>query len=41
VVLQLRNESPKGLQVDSPKLSLTHNIGGFGNNMVVAIFGVT
>jgi len=41
VVLQLRNESPKGLQVDSPKLALTHNIGGFGNNMVVAIFGVT
>jgi acetyl-CoA C-acetyltransferase len=40
VVLQLRNESPTGLQVNSPELALTHNIGGFGNNMVVAIFGV-
>ncbi|MCK4484427.1 MAG: thiolase domain-containing protein, partial [Candidatus Thorarchaeota archaeon] len=40
VVLQLRNESPNGLQVDSPELALIHNIGGFGNNMVVAIFGV-
>jgi acetyl-CoA C-acetyltransferase len=40
VVLQLRNESPTGLQVDSPELALTHNIGGFGNNMVVAIFGI-
>ena len=40
VVLQLRNESPTGLQVDSPELALTHNIGGFGNNMVVAVFGI-
>ena len=38
VVLQLRGEAPTGLQVASPETALTHNIGGFGNNMVVSIF---
>ncbi|MBN2228301.1 MAG: thiolase domain-containing protein [Candidatus Thorarchaeota archaeon] len=38
IVLQLRGEAPKGLQVDNPRYGLTQNIGGFGNNMVVAIF---
>ena len=37
VVLQLRGQAPKGLQVADPKIGLTHNIGGFGNNMVVTI----
>ncbi|MHA1960713.1 MAG: thiolase domain-containing protein [Candidatus Thorarchaeota archaeon] len=37
VVLQLRGEAPKGIQVNSPEAALTHNIGGFGNNMVVTI----
>ena len=40
IVLQLRNSSPTGLQVDSPRTALTHNIGGFGNNMVVSIFQI-
>jgi acetyl-CoA C-acetyltransferase len=39
IVLQLREDAPKGLQVDSPTIGLTHNIGGFGNNMVVGLFG--
>jgi acetyl-CoA C-acetyltransferase len=39
IVLQLRHEAPKGLQVDAPQIGLSHNIGGFGNNMVVCIFG--
>jgi acetyl-CoA acetyltransferase len=34
---QLIQKAPKGLQVDSPKVGLTQNIGGFGNNMIVAI----
>ena len=35
---QLMQKAPKGLQVSSPIIGLTHNIGGFGNNMVVGIF---
>jgi acetyl-CoA C-acetyltransferase len=38
IAMQLRGEAPKGLQVKDPNIGLTHNIGGFGNNMVVAIF---
>ena len=38
VVLQLRGQAPKGLQVADAYTGLTHNIGGFGNNIVVAIF---
>lgn len=38
IVLQLRGTAPKGIQVDSAELGLTHNIGGFGNNMTVGIF---
>ena len=38
VYRQLTQTAPKGLQVDSPVLGLTQNIGGFGNNMVVGIF---
>ncbi len=38
IVLQLREQAPKGLQVENPRIGLTHNIGGFGNNMVVALF---
>ncbi|MGY5858872.1 MAG: thiolase domain-containing protein [Candidatus Thorarchaeota archaeon] len=37
IVLQLRGTAPKGLQVDNPRTGLTHNIGGFGNNMVVTV----
>jgi acetyl-CoA C-acetyltransferase len=37
VFQQLRGIAPKGLQVDEPEVALTHNIGGFGNNMVVSI----
>jgi len=37
IVLQLRGKAPKGLQVVNPQIGLTHNIGGFGNNMVVTI----
>jgi len=37
IVIQLREEAPKGLQVDNPEIGLTHNIGGFGNNIVVTI----
>ncbi|MFW9849182.1 MAG: thiolase domain-containing protein [Candidatus Thorarchaeota archaeon] len=36
---QLIGTAPKGLQVDSPEIGLTQNIGGFGNNMVVALLG--
>ncbi len=39
IVHQLRGTAPKGLQVDSPQIGLTHNIGGFGNNMTVTILG--
>ncbi len=38
IVQQLRGQAPKGLQVENPRIGLTHNIGGFGNNMVVALF---
>ncbi|MGY5865552.1 MAG: thiolase domain-containing protein [Candidatus Thorarchaeota archaeon] len=34
---QLMQKAPKGLQVESPKIGLTQNIGGFGNNMVITI----
>lgn len=37
IVMQLRGEAPKGLQVYSPEVGLAHNIGGFGNNIVVTI----
>ncbi|MEM2141893.1 MAG: thiolase domain-containing protein [Candidatus Thorarchaeota archaeon] len=37
LVLQLRQEHLPGIQVDSPSVGLSHNIGGFGNNMVVTI----
>lgn len=36
-VLQLRGVAPNGLQTDNPTIGLTHNIGGFGNNVVVNI----
>ncbi|MFQ5885096.1 MAG: hypothetical protein ACE5IO_08355, partial [Thermoplasmata archaeon] len=36
-VQQLRGEAPRGIQTDSPQAAMTHNIGGFGNNMVVSI----
>jgi acetyl-CoA C-acetyltransferase len=39
IVLQLRGMAPIGLQVKDPEFGLTHNIGGFGNNIVVSIFG--
>ncbi len=39
IVLQLRGEMVPALQVDSPMIGLTHNIGGFANNIVVALFG--
>jgi acetyl-CoA C-acetyltransferase len=35
---QLTQRAPKGLQVESPVLGLTQNIGGFGNNIVVGVF---
>lgn len=38
IVLQLRGHAPNGLQVKNPTIGLTHNIGGFGNNIVVGIF---
>ncbi|TFG33719.1 thiolase domain-containing protein [Candidatus Thorarchaeota archaeon] len=38
IVLQLRGVAPKGIQVDYPEIGLTHNIGGFGNNIVVSLF---
>lgn len=34
---QLIQNAPKALQVESPEVALCHNIGGFGNNMVVTI----
>ncbi len=36
-VLQLRGTAPRELQTDNPHIGLTHNIGGFGNNIVVTI----
>ncbi len=38
IYCQLMQKAPKGLQVSSPVIGLTQNIGGFGNNMVVGIF---
>ena len=38
IYCQLLQKAPKGLQVEAPKIGLTQNIGGFGNNMVVGIF---
>ncbi|MHA1740636.1 MAG: thiolase domain-containing protein [Candidatus Thorarchaeota archaeon] len=38
IVLQLRGDAPPELQVEEAETGLTHNIGGFGNNMVVSIF---
>jgi acetyl-CoA C-acetyltransferase len=38
IYCQLMQKAPKGLQVSSPIIGLTQNIGGFGNNMVIAIF---
>jgi len=37
IVLQLRGMAPNDLQTADPHIGLTHNIGGFGNNMVVTI----
>jgi len=37
IYCQLLEKTPKGLQVSSPVIGLTQNIGGFGNNMVVSI----
>jgi acetyl-CoA C-acetyltransferase len=37
---QLVGSAPSGLQVDSPTIGLTQNIGGFGNNMCVGLFGI-
>lgn len=36
IVWQLRGEAGKR-QVNKPKIGLTHNIGGFGNNIIVTI----
>jgi acetyl-CoA C-acetyltransferase len=40
IYIQLIGEAPKDLQVDSPRVALTQNIGGFGNNMCVGLFGI-
>ena len=37
IVRQLRGEAPSSLQVSEPEIGVSHNIGGFGNNMVVSI----
>jgi acetyl-CoA C-acetyltransferase len=37
---QLVGAAPTGLQVDSPRIALTQNIGGFGNNICVGLFGI-
>lgn len=37
---QLVGNAPEGLQVADAEIGLTHNIGGFGNNMVVTILGL-
>ncbi|MCF2136754.1 MAG: thiolase domain-containing protein [Candidatus Thorarchaeota archaeon] len=39
LVLQLRGDAPPALQVSEPEIGVSHNIGGFGNNMVVSIIG--
>lgn len=38
IYIQLNQKAPKDLQVSSPVIGLTQNIGGFGNNMVVGVF---
>ncbi|TFG11234.1 thiolase domain-containing protein [Candidatus Thorarchaeota archaeon] len=38
IFLQLTNRAPGSLQVPNAHRGLTHNIGGFGNNMIVTIF---
>jgi acetyl-CoA C-acetyltransferase len=37
---QLVGNAPLGLQVEGAQIGLTQNIGGFGNNMCVGLFGV-
>ncbi len=37
---QLIGNAPVGLQVDGTKIGLIQNIGGFGNNICVGLFGV-
>jgi acetyl-CoA C-acetyltransferase len=37
IFLQLTNRAPKALQVDNANRGMAHNIGGFGNNMVVTV----
>ena len=37
---QLVGNAPLGLQVEGMKIGLTQNIGGFGNNICVGLFGV-
>ena len=37
---QLVGNAPLGLQVEGTKIGLTQNIGGFGNNICVGLFGV-
>ena len=37
---QLIGNAPDGLQVADAEIGLAHNIGGFGNNMVVTILGL-
>ena len=37
IVQQLRGTAPVKLQVDNPRIGLTHNIGGFGDNFVVSV----
>ncbi len=37
---QLVGNAPEGLQVADAEIGLTHNIGGFGNNIVVTILGL-
>lgn len=39
LVTQIRGEAPKPLQVCDAEIGLSHNIGGFGNNMVVTVIG--
>jgi len=38
IVLQLRGKAPRDLQVKDSVIGLSHNIGGFGNNVVVGLF---
>ncbi|MDF1537763.1 MAG: thiolase domain-containing protein [Candidatus Thorarchaeota archaeon] len=41
IFMQLTGRAPNGLQVSDPQIGLAHNIGGFGNNMVVTLFANT